>query len=670
MSPSLSMGPWERIRRHKVAQWTLAYAAGAYTLLHTIIMMSDALGWSHLVVRIVTLLLLLGLPLAVTLAWFHGYRAQQRISGSELAILTALLVLAAGVLWVLERPTTIPATNDIPVAATATPIDTSIAVMPFGNLSPDPNDAYFADGVHEELLSRLAALHGVRVISRTSVMAYRELNKSAKEIGRELDVTHVLEGSVRRAGGRFLLTAQLIDAREDSHLWTESYEGEITEVFAAQRDVAKQIVGQLKLKLTEAEESAVSRVPTKDAEAYALFQRGREVLQISRSGGVTVDVVLKARPFFEAAIARDPDFAQAHAWLSIALSNVVWGAPPADELHAPAIAHARRALDLAPDLSDAHLARGYALYFVNRDYMAAEASFHRALELAPNSLEAHLALAYITRRQGRSAEAASWFEAATRINPRDIGLMAMISSNLVINGRFQEALTTLDKALVLAPDDIELAHSRAVVIFRAFGDSGPLRALHEKHPERLVESADWFRYRVMDLLSQDRVADAVKLIERERKVLGDTLLYPVPYQVALKVLRRATGKPEGESLEGFVAAQRKAYFDQVRPRRTGGRSLTVTLAFTGHIDEAADVLDLEEEDLDSFGDRSTDQRRPVAALRVVISALRGESDAAIDQLRSMMADPGWLTVQDLRAAKYYFPTLRDDPRFQALLRGG
>jgi len=243
-SPPRSSRLWERLRRHKVAQWTLAYAAAAYTTLHAVEMVSGALGWPHAIVRIVTLVLLLGVPVAVTLAWFHGHRAQQRVGPVEVAILTLLLLLAGAILWGLGRPA--PEAEQSTAArlgagsgglpeASFGPAAASIAVLPFDNRSRLEDDAYFVEGIHDDILTQLSKLSSVRVTSHVSVEQFRDTRLSARAIAERLGVRNIVEGGVQRAGDRVRVTVQLIDAQSDSHLWAESYDRELTvaNVFAS-----------------------------------------------------------------------------------------------------------------------------------------------------------------------------------------------------------------------------------------------------------------------------------------------------------------------------------------------------------------------------------------------------------------------------------------------------
>jgi TolB-like protein len=652
-------------RRHvfRVAAW---YAVASWIVIQVAVSTFPSLLLPDWAVRLVIVLCLVGLPIALVLAWAYeltpeGVRPAtqmpQALENRWFGTSTAL-ALAAGVLL------GVGATQGWLAIVEPTSQELGIAVMPFENRSADPEDAYFADGVHEELLRRLAMLHGVRVISRTSVVAYRGLNKSAKEIGRELDVTHVLEGSVRRSAGRFVLTAQLVDARVDAHLWSKDYEGEESEVFAAQRDVADRIVAELNVRLTGLEGDAASRVPTQVGEAYSLYLRGKQILES------TEEVETKAqrcRPFFEAAIARDSGFALAHAALSIAFSNDAWQSGKAD-LGVPAEHHARRAMTLEPNLSESNLATGYVLYYIKRDYPAAEASFRRALVLAPNASAVHIGLAQITNRQGRKNEASAWYESAVRLSPRDISLLNTASRYFASVRRWKEAIALLDRAVALAPEDVGLAYVRAVFLWRGLGDLAALQALFEQHPERIAQDPAWFRQYLYFLMGQDRVADALAMLETHAfEAIEPSYWFKVERPVMQALLQRALGKSDGDAFRDFVSARRKVYLSgdvQDRDRL----ALAATMAYSGHLDDAAALVDIYERTLESLGDQESNERRRIAAVRVVIQAQRGEHDAAIVGLRGILAS-SQLTVHDLRAVKYYFPTLRDDPRLQSLLRG-
>ena len=311
---------WERLKHHKVLQWTLAYVALAYTLLHGAEMLANSLGWSHGLLRIFTLILLLGVPVVITLAWYHGARGQQRVSGTEVMIIALLFAVGGVFLW-RDRPTehdadessaNSPAKNgsnccrDAGCPAPAA----SIAVLPFADLSPERDQQYFSDGIAEEILNVLARIDGLKVASRTSAFQFRSAAAGIPAIAGELGVRHVLEGSVRKAGNRVRITAQLIDASTDARLWSETFDRTLTaeDLFAIQDEIAAATVSALRTKLRGAMAESVPAAPvrTTKVEAYELFLEARAFFQARRDLGVADGLLARA-------IEIDPKFADALA---------------------------------------------------------------------------------------------------------------------------------------------------------------------------------------------------------------------------------------------------------------------------------------------------------------------------------------------------------------------
>jgi serine/threonine protein kinase/Flp pilus assembly protein TadD len=296
----------------------------------------------------------------------------------------------------------------------------SIAVLPFLDLSPERDQEYFCDGIAEEILNGLARLGGLRTASRTSAFSFKGQRQDVRAIGSWLDVETVLEGSVRKAGRRLRIAAQLIDAAEGYHLWSESYDRELSDVFAIQREIAQRIVQSLRIELTERERSALLRPTGRDVEAYELYLRGRQFLYRTRRQDLEY-----ATQLFRRAIEKDPDYARAHAGVADChsyLYSYFGGRPP--DLEA-ARAASTRALELAPDLAEAHAARGLALG-LSEQYEAAEREFESALLLAPQLYEAHYFYARTCLMWGRTERAARLFEEASRVKPEDVQSLVLL----------------------------------------------------------------------------------------------------------------------------------------------------------------------------------------------------------------------------------------------------
>ena len=354
-------GIWHKLRRRKVVQWGIAYSVGAWGFLQGLEYVSEAFGWPGQLRQVAILALLIGLPIVLVIAWYHGDRGAQRVSGAELAIITLLFLLGGGIFWRYDRATeTAPARTPAASAAVveapavaATDTGASIAVLPFVNMSTDAENEFFSDGISEELLNVLVRVDGLGVASRTSSFAYKGSKLGAAAIARELKVGHILEGSVRKSGNRVRITAQLIDAAQDRHLWSETYDRELTDIFAIQDEIANAIVTALRgtIGTANAASAVTVRADTENLQAYELYLKARELF-IARND------LLESVRLFERAVELDPQFARGWEGLaSVAAVMRSWGFDDRDYAGITRSA-AERALELDGTLSSPWAALG------------------------------------------------------------------------------------------------------------------------------------------------------------------------------------------------------------------------------------------------------------------------------------------------------------------------
>jgi len=444
---------WERLRHHKVLEWTLAYGAAGYTALHLTEMLTESFGWPHLVLRIVALVLLLGAPIVVLLAWYHGYRAQHRFSTAELSILTVLLMIAGTVLWGFTRGPGAGTSAESPRATAASaakePLPgtqraptASVAVMPFVNLTGDPGKEYFSDGMAEELIDALAQVPGLQVPARTSSFAYKGRNVDIRRIGHDLGVARILEGSVRSAGDRIRVTAQLVDSQSGYHLWSRTYDRQFKDIFKLQDDLAAAIVSALQ-GTAENELSTPHPQSTRDVEAYRLYLQATTVQRGSEQS------FRESLALFDRAIERDPHFARAFARRAQVRTAFLTLGYPLPNALIDAERDANRALELDPHLPDALQVIG-AVNAFRGNWLQSEASFRKALLLGPNDpLRRAIYAAYVLETSGRLQEALSQNRETYRLapaDPRGVGLLAAINS---LMGRDAEAVPLADLAVEL-----------------------------------------------------------------------------------------------------------------------------------------------------------------------------------------------------------------------------
>jgi TolB-like protein len=321
-------GFWRRLRQRKLVQWALAYLAGAWVLLQVLGLAVESYGWSPLVMRLAFGLVALGFLVTLVLAWYHGERGQQKAGGRELLLLALLLGVGGTLVW--RSSLRVPAAADAAPANGAAVEDgspmtaKSIAVLPFESLSDDKSNAYFVSGMQDMILTSLAKLEGLKVISRTSTERYASRPENLKQVGAELGVASILEGSVQRAGDRVLINLQLIDARTDAHLWAESYERQVADVFSVEREVAGAVATALRAKLMPAQAAGMGRAPTDDPAAYDLYLRGEYETRKFFASNNDADIK-DAIAHYERAVAADPRFALAFARLARAPAAVLVG---------------------------------------------------------------------------------------------------------------------------------------------------------------------------------------------------------------------------------------------------------------------------------------------------------------------------------------------------------
>ena len=347
----------------------------------------------------------------------------------------------------------------------------SIAVLPFENLSRDPDNAYFAEGIQDEILTRLAKIADLKVISRTSTQRYQSKPRNLAEIAKQLGVANILEGSVQKAADQVRVNVQLINAQTDSHLWAETYDRKLTDIFSVESEIAKRIAESLQAKLTGREEQALAVKPTNNPEAYDAYLRGLAFEARGYSSSSSLDLKAKAAGLFERAVQLDPNFAI--AWARLSRANALLYLNRIDTLTAARGEAAKRALETAqrlePNSPETLLALGYYEYWRLRDYGAAKATFGRVSKLLPGNSEVPHALGSITRREGQWDQSVAYFERALTLDPRDVSLLTDAADTYVMLRQFPAALKLYDRVLDITPNDADVMAAKAS-IYQAQGN--------------------------------------------------------------------------------------------------------------------------------------------------------------------------------------------------------
>src|SRR5713226_478558 len=470
---------FQELKRRNVYKVAVAYIVAGWALSQGIAQVFPVFDISNWAIRLIVLLIIIGLPIALVLAWMFELTPQgikrtetadampeatrkKKYAWIYIAVIGGVISVA---LFFLGRYTV---GNKTTAASTDGISNKSIAVLPFENRSEDKANVYFADGIQDEILTRLSKIADLKVISRTSTEHYKSAPQDLPEIARQLGVAHIVEGSVQKSGDAVRVNVQLIQAANDSHLWADTFDRKLTDIFSVESEVAKAIADQLRAKLTGQEEQVIAAKPTHNPEAYDAYLRG---LAYSLKTAVTPANLLGAQKYLREAVRLDPKFALGWALLSYVDANGYLTATlqPTVPLREEAWQAAETAVSLQPNLGEALHAKGYYHYGCLKDYDTAVRYFEQARQFLPNSSRIPESLAYVARRRGQWDQAESYFNEAERLDPRNVRLLtqhALLYSSL---RRFPEALRKLDQVLDITPDDVDALVLKASIA-QAEGD--------------------------------------------------------------------------------------------------------------------------------------------------------------------------------------------------------
>jgi TolB-like protein/tetratricopeptide (TPR) repeat protein len=656
-------GFFEELQRRKVYRVAAAYVIAAGFLIQigsAVFPAWDLPGWAF---RLVVVLLLMGFPIALILAWAYdvtpqGIRATPAptMPGSHrrrnLIMLIAIgVIISAGAgFFLLPR-------------VSARKIDKSIAVMPFQNLSEEKENAHFADGMQDDILTNLSKIGDLKVISRMSVMSYRgDGTRNARDIGKALGVGALLEGSVRRAGNRVRVSVQLIDATNDEHIWAEEYDRDLTDVFAIQTDLAQKIVSSLQAKLSPDEKERLDRRPTENSDAYLLFIQAHDY---ANRPDRLHDTSLKAEELFEQAIKLDPKFAAAFAGLSMVQSWMYHESDPTPARREKARLNAVESLRLQPNLPEGHLALGFSYYYGDRDYERGLAEFEIAKRDLPNEAQAYLAIGAIQRRQGKWAESTANLEKGVALDPKNVSILFNLAANYRALRNFEAADQTLDRAVALAPNSLSALGGKGYCAVLKGDLAGAEKQLSlipaETDPNGLVT---WIRSGL--LILQRKLPEALATVE---KFPGETMTAdttaPAPKALVQATIHRLQGdkaKSQTEFEQAHIISERLLREAPDNPERHAQHG--VILAALGRkqeaIAEGKHAVELLPESKDAFAGPQ------VTTTLAQIYVSTGETDEALRLIDHLLTVPNGLTVPVLKLDPAWDP-LREDPRFQALI---
>jgi serine/threonine protein kinase/Tfp pilus assembly protein PilF len=542
----------------------------------------------------------------------------------------------------------------------------SIAVLPFENRSEDKPNAYFAEGIQDEILTRLSKIADLKVISRTSTQRYKSAPENLSEIAKELGVAHILEGSVQKSGDAVRVNVQLIKAATDSHLWADTFDRKLTDIFSVESEVAKAIADQLRAKLTGQEEQVIAAKPTDNVEAYDAYLRG---LAYTLKPTLTPANYIAAQKYLREAVRLDPKFALSWALLSYvdSLGYLTATLPPTVELREEARQAAETALSLQPGLGEALMAKGYYHYACLKDYDTATRYFEQARKLLPNNSSVSESLAYVTRRRGQWDPSESYFNEAERLDPRNVSLLTQHACSYIMLRRFPDALRKLDEVLNITPDDVGILAIKANIA-QGEGDL-PRAATLLKPPHSNADDSSTLGTRIFQATLQRDPAQIIPRVKEELTKPDPALgFHTGELRFWLGWAQELAGN-HADAQESW--RQARSELEPLLKEQPDNWNVMANLALTNMglgdkaaafalLERAMAAVPLEKDALDGPG--------PVEILARVAAQV-GEPDRAISALQKLLSIPSPslppLTPALLRLDPMFDP-LRNDPRFQKL----
>jgi TolB-like protein/class 3 adenylate cyclase/Tfp pilus assembly protein PilF len=562
-----------------------------------------------------------------------------------------------------------PSAAPVPMAPAVAIPEKSIAVLPFENLSEDKANAYFADGIQDEILTRLAKIADLKVISRTSTQHYKSAPDNLREIAKQLEVAHILEGSVQKSGDAVRVNVQLIKAANDSHLWADTFDRKLTDIFSVESDVAKAIADQLRAKLTGQEEQVIAAKPTDNVEAYDAYLRG---LTFTVKGLNSANQ-LAAQKYLREAVRLDPKFALAWALLSVTNSGsyITANLPPTVALREETRQAAETALALQPNLGEAVLAKGSYHYACLKDYDTAVRYFEQARPLLPNSSRISYALARVARRRGLWDQSEYYFNEAERLDPRNVDLLSQHAISYVSLRRFPEALRKLDQVLNITPDDVDTLATKAAIA-QAEGDLPRAAALLAP----LRPGADLNQAVETQVYQAILERHSAEIIPRLKEILAkpDPALGYLNSEIRFWLgWAQEVGGGRAAAQESWQQARNE--LESFLKEQPENWQLIGDLALTdmGLGDKAAALALLERATAEMPIEKDATNGNRLVEILARVAAGTGEPDRAIAALQRLLSTPYSgalaenipLTPALLRLDPMFDP-LRNDPRFQKL----
>jgi TolB-like protein/Tfp pilus assembly protein PilF len=677
------------LKRRNVYKVAVAYAVVGWLLIQIATQVFPFFQIPDWGVRLVVLAIVIGFPIALVIAWAFEITPQgiKRAEAADSArehshggawVYVVLIGVALSVaLFFLGRYS---ARSTASPARTEAAINKSIAVLPFENLSEEKANAYFAEGIQNEILTKLATLRDLKVISRTSTAKYQSKPDNLKTVANELGVATLLEGAVQKSGDKVRVNVQLIDARTDSHLWAKTYDRDFKDVFVAESEVAQEIADTLKAKLSPSESHALASVPTQDPQAYDLFLQGEYQLRAAESVPLA-QTYARADGFYREAIKRDPNFAQAYAALAYCSLSSHWflsRRTPAQLTEVKSLVE--RALELAPDSPEAHLSLAIFHYWAHRQYDAALTELDRTLNLQPNNAKARQYRAWILRRQGKWEQSLNEAKLAQELDPRDGQIPANIALGFATLREWNEAERYASRALAIEPDSFVAVAAQVNARLNGRGDIERAQQALDATREHTVFPA----IGVGGAPSGSAVVPVVSTVTggfpvylhviarqfAEALAFWDTVpeLKSAPHsrrlcaRVAIQMLAGQAAKAEAEEARVLLEEALSERPDDLFSR---SQLAWVYLALGRNADalrlsrETADLLTIETDAiLGAAGQIGLAE----------VEAWAGEGEAAIKRLRHLLSIPSGVSVARLKIDPVWDP-IRNHPDFQKLLTG-